>query len=245
MRTWLLTSIFLVTLHGTQAGALSVTPLQISLAPSGAGASQTVEVSNELEETITVDLSVAERKMDDTGKEKTLKSVEISRSFLIFPPQLILKPKEKRIVRLMWKGTSQVTDELNYRLIVEQLPVAIPRPQDKDLPRTARIRLLMKYLAAVYVTPPGAKPLIEVEPSRGQSGGLRFTVNNKGNQHQILNQFKLNCTSANGGVEIADKDLPSLIGQNVFAHQTRTFLQARSASLNEVPESCRLTVLKQ
>lgn len=206
------------------AQALRFTPFVVSLAPSGAGANQVFQVENETDSAAAIQITLVHREMGVDGKE-TLKEAEDD--FVVFPPQMVLLPREARAVRLQWVGDAKPAAELPYRIIVEQLPVRLDTGSEKG----TQISLVVRYEGAVYITPPNAKPDILVEraePATGPDGKPRLAVElwNKGTAHAILQNASLTVSAAAGGVAVTLKadQLGGLADQNVLGGHHRRFL---------------------
>src|SRR5690606_3040109 len=78
-------------------------------------------ITNDGEEKLAIELTVRERRMDPHGKETLPETKEIT----IFPPQMIIPPKEKRTVRVNWSGPKDIETERSFRVIAEQLPLKV------------------------------------------------------------------------------------------------------------------------
>jgi fimbrial chaperone protein len=201
------------------AHALLLSPMSASLSPSGSGATQSFEVTNQFDKTIAVQLSVGERIQTESGKEEIRTSPDISKKFILFPAALSLKPQEKRLVRLAWRGEPQISRELNYRLVAEQLPISGTNEKPQDQPRNAMVNLLMKYIAAVYITPQDARPNLEIIKVTRVGGKMRLRVKNSGGRHQILRRFSLQWKDG----RLPEDEPRELAGQNILAGQERDF----------------------
>lgn len=219
------------------AHALLLSPMSASLSPTGDGATRSFELTNQFDKSIAVQLSVAERIQESNGKETIKKSSEISKSFVLFPASFTLKPREKRVVRLAWRGDSQLDRELNYRLIAEQLPISGEREKTSN-DRSAMVNLLMKYIAAVYITPSDARPQIEIIQTRRDKSLMKLRIKNIGKKHQILRKFSLQWD----GGSISHEQLRELSGQNILAGQERDFEFTWPKSMATTAKNYRLVI---
>lgn len=184
-------------------------------------------LENDSDEKLGIELSVKERVMDKDGKETLPDSKEIS----VFPPQVIIPAKEKRAVRVAYNGSDDFKSEKAFRVIAEQLPVKV----DENTRRRSGIQMLMKYMAALYVTPKNAESLVSVDSVESKEKKLLITVANKGNKHQILAKPVLTIKSGNTKHVLKEKELTGLTGENVLAHSVRTF--SVSSTLKIAPDS--------
>lgn len=171
-------------------------------------------VENDSTENMAIELTVKERKMDVNGKEELPATSKLS----IFPPQMIIPPKEKRTVRVLYNGPEKIPSEESYRVVAEQLPLNVNQKK-----KGTGIQMLMKYMAAFYVTPPNASPRVSVEIISSENGKLSFKVRNTGNKHQIIYKPKLTFRSKSEKWSLAENDLQGFVGENVLAGSERIF----------------------
>jgi fimbrial chaperone protein len=212
----------LVSVAPSPAWALRLVPFIAEFSPSGPAASQTFRLENETEKPIAVQVSMVHRQVDIDGKE-TLP--EADDDFVVFPPQLVLLPRESRSVRVQWIGTPKPDRELPYRIVAEQLPVELE-------PGTGggRVRLLVRYEGAVYVVPPNVAPKPEVKSVESVkrpdgSPGMAVSVQNSGSGHALLNNLRLTLTGTDGkAVQLETAQLEGMAGENVLAGATRKFV---------------------
>lgn len=216
--------------------------MSISLEPSGSKATHSFIVDNSGSEKIAVQISMAKRKVDAAGTET---NPEADDDFIVYPSQLILEPKQKRTVRVTWAGDTKPASELAYRIIAEQLPVDTSKPKKK---KQAMIRMLLRYLGAVYITPRGADAKIEVTEARsaqlkGKGTRLVLVLTNKGTAHQIIKAARLKLSAAEGSeksVELKGESLKALAGLNLLAGASRRFELAWPDKLEAGPQGAPL-----
>lgn len=173
------------------------------------------QVDNESNEAMAVEFTVKERVMEETGKENLPDTQELA----VFPPQVIIPPKEKRTVRVNWMGKEIPKTEKAYRVIAEQLPVKV----DEKTKRRSGIQMLIRYMAALYVTPADVEPKIVVQSFSYKKDILLLTLQNEGTKHQILTEPVLNFKHDSGSWELKKSELKPLSGENVLAGARRTF----------------------
>lgn len=172
-------------------------------------------LENDSDEKLGIELTVKERVMDQNGVETLPDTKEIS----VFPPQVIIPAKEKRAVRVSYSGAGDIKAEKSFRVIAEQLPVKV----DDKTKRRSGIQMLMKYMAALYVTPENAESVINVDDIKSSEKKLLITVSNKGNKHQILAKPTLTIKSGNTKHVLKEKELQGFAGENVLQNSVRTF----------------------
>lgn len=171
---------------------------------------------NNSSENMAIDLSVKSRQMNEKGEETLKETDELS----IFPPQLIIPAQEKRTIRVNWNGPKDIKVEKAFRVIAEQLPLKV----DEKTKKQSGIQMLMKYMAAFYVTPKEAESNLKIESTQLDGKNLSIVIENKGNKHQILTSPIIKIGSGEKEVTLKGKELSKLSGQNVLAQSRRIFL---------------------
>lgn len=195
--------------------AFNFSPMSQSIEMGEGKSGGQFQIENEGTTNIAVELTVKERQMDVNGEEVLVDT----KDFAIFPPQLIIPPKEKRTIRVSLTSKLDLKSEKNYRVIAEQLPLKVD-PKTKD---QAGIQMLMKFVAALYATPEGAKSDVGILSLKSNGKVLELMLVNKGTKHQLLNNPVLKYIHQGKKGEIKAADLQGLAGENVLAGQKRLF----------------------
>ncbi|MGF1454958.1 MAG: molecular chaperone [Alphaproteobacteria bacterium] len=200
--------------------AFKLTPIEITLKPTGRGASGSVVLQNPSEVPAAVELTVHERAMDLEGTDNLTPSPD---RFLVIPSQVILMPGMEQAVRLQWLG-GLVDEERAFRLVAEQLPIDLEDGQADG----GRMRLLVRYVASLYVRPEGAEPKVRVTRGRVDAGTagpeLTFDVVNSGKARVALSSLMVQASRK--GRTLLDLDsgrLGEVSGSVVLAGHTRRF----------------------
>lgn len=172
-------------------------------------------IENDTASNIAVELTVKERQMDENGVEKLLDTKAVT----IFPPLIIVPPKEKRTIRVSYNEKDVIKKEQNFRVIAEQLALNV----DEKKKDKAGIKLLMKYVAALYATPPEAKSDLKLISHKSDGKILTLVVENKGNKHQLLTNPVISFLQNGKKGELKTDELKGFAGENVLAGQKRVF----------------------
>jgi fimbrial chaperone protein len=198
--------------------AFTLTPMSTTLDSKGNGSARSFRVENESSNRVAFQITLLTRDMDEDGKETNQPATDL---FTVFPPQGIIAPGQSQTVRLVWKGQANFTNELAYRLLAEELPVNFTPETNK-----AQIKVLLRYMAAVYVRPKNAKPKLQVASfTQTETNAFVMTVTNAGNAHQPLIDPVLTLTDARGQTQkIPSGQVLSIAGQNILAKHTRRFV---------------------
>ncbi|WP_207476684.1 fimbrial biogenesis chaperone [Arenibaculum pallidiluteum] len=220
------------------AQAFRLVPIEIEFAPSGRGATQIVRVENDRSDPAAIEIRMMGREMTADGEDRLTPADD---SFVVHPAQIVLMPGQGQSVRVQWAGPSAPDRELPFRLVAEQLPVDLGAAP----PQGGQVRLLVRYVASVYVAPQGARPDVQVARANSAPGGmLELVLVNRGTAHRILREPVLTVSGGGRSVTLQGEALKGLGGENILAGVERRFLLpwpgglpqgAITASLNLAP----------
>lgn len=179
-------------------------------------------LENDSDAPIAVELTLKGRVPGLTGDESQPDLNELPVS--VFPEQVIIPAKEKRSARVSWTGTTPPSQELPLRLIAEQLPIDLSKEEAAE---KGGIKVMMKYVAALYINPGKTKSDVQIESFKISNEGIRTRLINKGTRHQILTKasftFK-NPKVKDQIIELGVEDLKQLQGENMLPGFAREFL---------------------
>jgi fimbrial chaperone protein len=166
------------------APAFTLTPIKMEFEPAGRGANQAFRLENNSSNTVPVQISMLTRQMDLEGNETNAPAED---DFLVYPPQVLLKPNQVQTVRVKWLGDPRPEQELAYRILAEQLPVDL----DKEKASESRINVIIRYLGVVYIVPKGAKADVVLESAGLKNNaegknGIELIFHNRGTKHTLL-----------------------------------------------------------
>ena len=215
------------------ARAFTLTPIRMDFAPGGSGAEQSFHLENNSSNTVAVEVSMLIRQMDLDGKETNTPAED---DFLVYPPQVVLKPNQVQTVRVKWLGARKPEKELAYRILAEQLPVKM----EKEKPGHSRINVLLRYLGSVYIVPKGAKAdvILESAARHADAAGkpqIELIFLNQGTAHSLLSDLHLKVEAGDKTVELGPEALANIAGQNILAGQKRRIRLAWPEGLPDGP----------
>ena len=216
----------------TPAMAFRLVPIEMEFAPAGRGATQTFRLENDTADPVAVEIRMMSRRMTEQGEDQLEDAAD---KFTVYPEQVVLQPNQSQSVRVQWTGEANPAKELAFRLVAEQLPVDLGRAP----PQGGQVRLLVRYVASLYVTPPGSKSdvkVVSVEPkSTPQGKRLEVTVANRGTMRQILREPTLTVQAGSKSIDLRGEQLTGMAGENVLAGGVRRFLIPMPAALAQGP----------
>lgn len=170
-------------------------------------------LDNPTNEPMAVEISLRDRIQKEDGTEDT----PVTKVLAAFPPQLIIPPEEKRTVRVQWLG-EKPKSELAFRVVAEQLPLQVDGKKKKG----SGIKMLLKYVAALYVNPGETEANVQITEVIPGSP-LQLVVENKGSKHKLLTNAVLTLSHGKEKLQLKGDDLKGLAGENVLAGSRRIF----------------------
>lgn len=218
---------------GASAQAMTFTPIEMDFSSSGRGATRIFRLENNTSDPAAVEMMIKSRTMAMNGQD-VLEDAEDQ--FSIFPAQLVLQPGQVQTVRVQYIGPAALDKERAFRLIAEQLPIDVGQaPQDGG-----RMRLLVKYIASIYVVPPNVKAVLSVPEAQivgeGDQRWLQVKVRNDGGTRKILKNAKLLI----GKLNLVGDALSGMEGENVLAQTSRVFRLKLPPELKKLDDLPRL-----
>lgn len=203
-------------------GAFELSPISLTLRPKGEDSNGVVRLKNPHQAPKAVQVSITTRNPDELGEETNRDDDD---NFLVYPPQLILMPRETQVVRISWIGAPELKKELTYRFVAEELNVELDEAKAKEQNADSAIRLLMKYEGALYVAPEDAKPKLSLVFDKEQAAEdqLAFRFINEGTRHQVLYNLHVTLEQNDQKILLSPTELTGINGSNILPEKSRTF----------------------
>jgi fimbrial chaperone protein len=199
-----------------QVAALSVTPMTVELTETGTGSTASFRIENDSDSPIAVIVSVKTRAIAIDGTEN---NEPVGADFLVLPSRLVLEPRTTRVVKVQWRGTKPLSHEQAYRVMVEQVPVAFAEAGGSG------IRILFRYIAALYVVPAGASGHLSLGAVAASEvdgkAGFMVRIDNDGDKHFITKSPRLQLRGGAQELDLSGEFLKGLEGLNVLARSSR------------------------
>lgn len=203
------------------ADAFRLVPIEMELEPSGRGATQIFRVENDNRDAVAIEIKILARQMGMNGEDVL---TETGDEFVVFPEQMILQPGENQSLRVQWVGDPKPERELPYRLIAEQLPIDIGKAPANG----GQVRLLVRYVASLYILPPGVKAAVNFvsakQETTPQGPALAIVLRNDGTARQIMKEPTVTLNGGGKTVTLKAEQLAGLVGENLLGGTTRQFL---------------------
>lgn len=226
------------------AWAMRVSPMVVEMTTTGTGAVARIEVQNLNSVNLPYETRVTEIHFDDKG---AMTETPADDQFLVFPPQGVLAPGARQVVRVQWVGDPKLAVSKAFYLAVNELPVTLQPGVKNTL--AAEVQVLYRMKALITVAPPKAAPKVEVvsvtpvtigakptdlagmptPPDVGKPG-VEVVVRNTGNRYAMMSgePWTISGTGADGKplkVVLSADDLNRDIGVGYLApvNGLRTF----------------------
>jgi fimbrial chaperone protein len=225
MRSRVIVLLAVMLFQGLAASAFTFEPITQDFTPSGPGAVRNFRLENEGGENVPIRIRVFTREVDEYGKETNLPADGL---FVVYPSQVVLKPRSVQNIRVQWKGPSSVETERAFRILVEQMPVDFSGQPAAG----SQIRIMFRYLGALYVVPPKPRHEVVLESlipgtdSEGKSV-LNLVFRNRGNAHIILGDLKLSLRRddlSEQPLVFSPDSLPGISVENILSGNARRFV---------------------
>ncbi|OBT22174.1 hypothetical protein A9266_08730 [Vibrio tasmaniensis] len=206
-----LTIILLIFFTQTSYANFKISPLSQSMNIKTKSASYTLENLTSISAAYKV--TVVQRDLSNNGKEIRIPTKELR----VFPSKIILKPLEKKRVKVLYLGKRDISIEKSYRIIFTQLDRDVSEDESEG------VQSKFNFNTAFYVAPKDAKADL-VSSILDQKGSRYLSLSNQGSRHIILQDWKLQLTSQ-GKDNIYSGKLPNiniLAGKEVLLPLNKT-----------------------
>ncbi|KII76632.1 fimbria/pilus periplasmic chaperone [Vibrio renipiscarius] len=188
----------------------NISPLSQSIDIKEKSASYTLE--NLTNRKAAYEVDVASRSLSESGEELRGATKDIR----VFPSKIILEPQQKKRIKVIYLGKKNISKEKSFRVVFKQLDRNVSEDDQEGL------NAKFNFHTAFYITPKNAEPELTATVSNGPKG-TQLALQNRGNKHIILDDWKLKLSSENGSI-FYDKPLPDI---NMLA-ETQVFLPLQS-----------------
>lgn len=173
------------------AGQFTVTPVRIFMTPRDRATAITVTNDGDTELVMQADLYEWKQKPDGTD------DLELTEDLFLSPPIIKLAGKARQVVRLAMVNPQRRPEQLTYRMIVREVPEALPA--DKSV----QLQFALAFSLPIFITPPGLKGQLECSAERVSGDTVNATCQNSGNAYTYPHEFVL--TGA-GGEKLASRE---------------------------------------
>ncbi|MGZ8359653.1 MAG: fimbrial biogenesis chaperone [Allosphingosinicella sp.] len=206
----------LLTLAPVAAQAARVSPMVVTLEPSGRGSVGRVEVTNPADRPFPMEVQMFRGEISETGE---LSVTPADDQFLVFPAQAVLAPRTQQVFRVQYVGEPSLQASEVYYMSIRQIPVELA-------PGPPQVQVVIHFNVLVNVVPDGTQPDPVVESARvvtrGDVSGVEIRVVNRGNRYFAASDADWTLTGrSTDGTEVTlnrdSSQMAALVGIGVVA----------------------------
>lgn len=173
---WIAFAIFLTTaglffgaVAPVWAGIFSVTPVRIYMTPRDRAVAMTVANEGDTNVVLQADLNAWTQLPD--GTEQLIPTEDL----ILSPPIIKLAPNTRQVIRLGLLKPADASRQLTYRMIMREVPEALPNPD-----KTIQVPIALALSMPVFITPAPAKRVMNCSAVRGAESALNISCGNTG-----------------------------------------------------------------
>ena len=216
-RKLILVAVFLISIAAT-AAAFTFMPMSITRSPSGANSIASFRITNDSSQQIAITIKAMMREIDENGNETNKPADNL---FAIFPTRVVVQPNSFQNIKVQYKGNPSLSREVAYRIIAEQVPIDFSQQQ------TSGVKVMFRYIAALYVAPPNVSHKVSVTKveygEQESKKGFFVTITNSGTRHAIINDPVMKISGSSFTITLKDESVSAINGQNLLAGNVRKF----------------------
>jgi fimbrial chaperone protein len=165
----------------SHAGAFSVTPVRIYMAPKDRAVA--ITLTNEADTAVVLQAEVFAWSQKADGADE----LEATEDLILSPPIIKLAPRARQVVRLAMLAPREASRQMTYRLIVREVPEASVSAGER-----VQVPIALVLSMPVFLTPPAAKRELACELARsGAAKTLEARCANQGSAYAQVREATL------------------------------------------------------
>ncbi len=154
-----------------QAGDFTISPVRIFMAPADRAVA--VTIINEGDQPLMMQADLYEWSQTVDGEEE----LELTEDIFLSPPIIRLEPQSRQVVRLARMSNAIPPEQLTYRLIVREIPEALPAEDGVS------VQVALALSLPVFISPNNARAQLDCELSRQAPESLEVWCENIGSAY--------------------------------------------------------------
>lgn len=194
---------------GPSAHAIDVTPMVMSITPSGTNSGYRLSVKNTEDQPVTVELQAFEMKVDENGVRTLSEEVD---DLAIFPPQSVIPSNREQVVQVRYVGAPDASPRM-FLVRVGQLPITFSSDPVAAAAAGAAVQIAFNVNTHVLMAPAAARPDVRVVSTvAAANGDILIVAENHGAGFAPLREARYTLKAADGRtVSIRPEDV--VLGQ--------------------------------
>lgn len=177
----------MITLYSIQGFCLTLSPIDVEIRADKPQGYYTL--INDANYSKVIGITAFTRSADVDGKP----ILEPTKDLIIYPKQVPLKPKEKRLIRVIWKAKEKLRSEKAYRMVFQEQSVNVDFGEEAlgEGEKRAGVSFGVRFDGSVYIQPvKNISPNIEVTSYRRKvidgEDYLVLMLENTGSKHKVI-----------------------------------------------------------
>ena len=162
----------------SNAGVFSVSPVRLYMLPKDRAIAITLTNEGDTAVALQADINTWTQKPDGTDE------LVLTEDLILSPPIIKLLPKARQVVRLARLNPADASRQLTYRLIIREVPEALPS-------NGIQVPLVLAFSLPVFITPPIAKYQMACSTVSVKSSVLDVLCSNTGTAYTQIREAVL------------------------------------------------------
>ena len=181
------------------ASAQQIAPLIYELTPTGANASEQLQIENDGASPIAFEVLATRRSYSETGQ---LQAKSAQQDFAIAPDLVWLEPGTNRTVSVRYIGDPHIGQSAMYAITFRQAPVQLLVGDDPS-----GVNLQMEFHTIAHVVPEGAMPQVAISVLQTHNNEVAVEFQNSGSKHARIDEQPLELTTTGAHISIGRQEL--------------------------------------
>ncbi|MCH9617459.1 MAG: hypothetical protein SP4CHLAM5_08260 [Chlamydiia bacterium] len=218
--------------------SLAISPIDLEINSSKGQGYYTLINDDKSQKVIAI--TTKRRTIDEHGKTVLTPTKDI----IVYPKQVVLKAKEKRLIRIIWKAKEKVTNEVAYRITFAEQNVDVDFGVDEleQGERRAGLSFGVRFDGSIYIQPkkPGPSNIEVSSYEKKKIEGEDFfviTLENKGNIHKHISTKNLELEVLFPGE--AEKENWHMLSEDLLSKYLGTDILLLSGGKRKVQIPCK------
>ncbi len=225
-----------IAMYGPVAVAQSVQPMVYQLETIGNNSSTNLTIENTKSSAITYEMLAVKVSHDEMGNETRTDAED---DFLIYPPQTLVAPGKKQIIKVKYVGDPELELSQTYRILVNELPIDLSGGDNSG------ISVAINFSTLCNIVPTGSSAALEVtQLSEIEDDKWSITIQNKGTRFSRLSETIVEVVSLSDPSKkkvFRNEYIGDLFNRNLVAPKSKLKLEMPAIEGFE-PDNTKITI---
>lgn len=175
---WALYVLLAASCVSASAGMFSVTPVRLYMTQRDRAIAVTLSNEGDSAIVLQADINTWSQKPDGTDE------LVLTEDLILAPPIIKLAPKARQVVRLALLKPADASRQLTYRLFIREVPEIQPST-------SIEVPIALVLSLPVFITPPGAKRLMDCSADRTDAKTVAVRCGNQGTAYSQIREVSV------------------------------------------------------